>query len=205
MVNDNRRGARHKRKQGKVLQQGYYTIVTDTEATEKNYIYGVRESILSQIPDKLRIEVIDKVPTQELLSKCLHITYDPQYKKMWIVFDRDEGKNFDEIISEAQKHGIEVGWSNPCIEIWFQAYFGEMANHDNCNKAFRKLFKKHTKQDYDKAAKDNYKKLIEYGDEKKAIEIAETRYRKSRADYRKPSEMVATTTLHRLVKEIKYS
>ncbi len=33
----------------------------------------------------------------------------------WIVFDCDEIKDFDEIVREAEKKGIGVGWSNPCI------------------------------------------------------------------------------------------
>ena len=44
----------------------------------------------------------------------------------WIVFDRDQVIGFDEIISEAEKKGIQVGWSNPCFEIWMYAYFGAM-------------------------------------------------------------------------------
>ncbi len=43
-----------------------------------------------------------------------------------IVFDRDQVKDFDEIIRLAEKNDINAGWSNPCFEIWMFAYFGEM-------------------------------------------------------------------------------
>lgn len=44
----------------------------------------------------------------------------------WIVFDRDEVKDFDEIIKEAEALGINVGRSNPCFEIWMYSCYGAM-------------------------------------------------------------------------------
>ena len=29
-------------------------------------------------------------------------------------------QGFDEIIKEAEDKGIQVGWSNPCFEIWIE-------------------------------------------------------------------------------------
>ena len=62
-----------------------------------------------------------------MIDKCLKLTaYEAQYRIPWIVFDRDQVIGFDEIISEAEKKGIQVGWSNPCFEIWMYAYCGAM-------------------------------------------------------------------------------
>ena len=62
-----------------------------------------------------------------MIDKCLELTaYDAQYRIPWIVFDRDQVQGFDDIIAEAVSKGIQVGWSNPCFEIWMYAYFGAM-------------------------------------------------------------------------------
>ena len=62
-----------------------------------------------------------------MIQKCIELTaYDAQYRLPWIVFDRDQVVNFDEIIREAEHAGIRVGWSNPCFEIWMYTYFGSM-------------------------------------------------------------------------------
>ena len=62
-----------------------------------------------------------------MIDKCLELTaYEAQYRIPWIVFDRDQVIEFDQIIAEAEKKDIQVGWSNPCFEIWMYAYFGAM-------------------------------------------------------------------------------
>jgi hypothetical protein len=68
-----RKGKRHDRTQRafkRVPKLGYYVVVTDTKATEKNYLYGFRDSIPSSLRNKLVIKVIN-APTQELLKKCM--------------------------------------------------------------------------------------------------------------------------------------
>ena len=209
MSRDERKGARRDRAQRafkRVPKLGYYVVVTDTTATERNYLYGFRDSIPSSLRDRLVIKV-SNAPTHELIEKCLEISaIEPQYRKPWIVFDRDRVPDFDGIITEAEKHGVEVGWSNPCIEIWFQAYFGEMPTYQastQCYEWFGKTFKDKTGQAYDKAAPDNFQKLCRYGNEEKAIEIAELKHRQQCDTYTKPSDMLSTTTLHHLIGEIR--
>ena len=41
----------------RVPELGYYLIVTDTEETEKNYFEGLRDSIPSELKDRLVIKV----------------------------------------------------------------------------------------------------------------------------------------------------
>ena len=209
MNKDERKGMRRDRAQRafkRIPKLGYYVVVTDTKATEKNYLYGFRDSIPASLRDRLVIKV-SNAPTRELLERCLEISAtEPQYRKPWIVLDRDEVLNFDKIIKEAEKQGIEVGWSNPCIEIWFQAYFGEMPTYQTstqCNAGFGKTFKDKVGQTYDKADSDNYQKLLRNGNEDKAIEIAESKYRHQCKKYEHPSEMLSATTLHHLISEIR--
>lgn len=114
---------RDKRKRHKVPELGYYLVVTDTEATERYFFLGLHSSLADEIKNKLVIKVVE-TKTRYLIDKCIELTaYDSQYRIPWIVFDRDQVRDFDEIIYEAEKKNINVGWSNPCFEIWLYSYF----------------------------------------------------------------------------------
>ena len=46
-----------------------------------------------------------------MIDKCLELTaYEAQYRIPWIVFDRDQMQGFDDIIAEAKRKDIEVGF-----------------------------------------------------------------------------------------------
>ena len=38
--------------------------------------------------------------------------------QIWAVFDRDEHPRFDEAVAHCEQHGVHVGRSNPCFELW---------------------------------------------------------------------------------------
>ena len=126
MARKDRTGNRTKREHKithRIPEMGYYLIVTDTEATERCFFTGLHRSLSREMQNKLVIKVIE-TKTQDMIQKCLDLTaYDSQYRIPWIVFDRDEVADFDQIINDAEKAGIHVGWSNPCFEIWMHAYF----------------------------------------------------------------------------------
>ena len=168
------RKTRDQRKRFKVPELGYYLIVTDTEATERCFFNGLHQALPEDVRNKLVIKVIE-TKTRTMIDKCLELTvYDAQYRIPWIVFDRDQVQGFDEIIKEAEDKGIQVGWSNPCFEIWLYAYFGSMpAIQDSwiCCSDFGRVYENKTGQKYSKA------------DE--------------------PSEMCPCTTVHELVEEVK--
>ena len=120
------RKTRDQRKQFKVPELGYYLIVTDTEATERCFFTGLHQALPEEVRNKLVIKVVE-TKTRTMIDKCLELTaYDVQYRSPWIVFDRDQVQGFVDIIEEATGRGIQVGWSNPCFEIWMYAYFGSM-------------------------------------------------------------------------------
>ena len=184
---------------------GYYLIATDAKETEVNYLTGLKDSIPAEHKSKITIRVIDKVKPTELVKTVLEKASEhAQYAEPWIVFDRDRVPNFDAIIREAEDKGVKVGWSNPCIEIWFYAYYGDMPSYTestSCVSGFRQQFQRKTKLEYEKSKKDIYRKLVDTGDEKKAIELAKMRLR--HGEDKKPSEMYSTTTLHELIEEIR--
>lgn len=185
---------------------GYYFIATDTTKTERNYLIGLRESL----PEELQGRIVIKVATTEtgnLVSACEEADIDPQFRQCWIVFDKDRVEQYDQIIEEAERKDIKVGWSNPCIEIWFDAYLGKMPSvRDSvaCWKGFAEQVKKLTGHEYKKSDRQIYSLLNRLGNEEDAIKIAERRYRKHLRDgIRKPSQMYSCTTVHHLVAEIR--
>lgn len=185
---------------------GYYLIVTDTEATERCYFNGLRDDLPEDIQGKLVISVIE-TKTRDMIDKCMELTaYEAQYRMPWIVFDRDQVKDFDAIIYEAKEKGIGVGWSNPCFEIWLYAYFGSMpALHESwtCCSEFGKVYESRTGQKYSKADSGMYSRICKNGDEEKAIRIAQQKLEQCIRDGKeKPSEMWPCTTVHELVGEI---
>ena len=206
---DRRAGKRKDRNQRvgtRVPELGYYLIVTDTKETEKNYFDGLRDSIPTELKDRLVIKV-EKARTADLVKRALELANkEPQYRIPWIVFDRDQVTDFDNIIQLAEKSGVGAGWSNPCFEIWMYAYFGELptiGESYTCCDRFADKFEKVTGQKYLIRDQDIYRKLMQFGDEKKAIQIAERCYRKCVNDGKiKPSEMWPACTVQRLVEEI---
>lgn len=209
MSRDKRCGNRIKRenkKTYKIPELGYYVIVTDTNCTERLYFSGLLNSLPEDSKNKIVIKVIE-TRTKNLINKSLEsIAYDSQYRIPWIVFDRDRVQGFDNIIYEASKQGINVGWSNPCFEIWLHAYYGSMPNITEswkCCSSFKDLFLKKTKLIYSKSDDEIYKKIYKTGDEKNAKKIADSKLKEHVRDNKtKPSEMCPGTTVHILINEI---
>lgn len=186
---------------------GYYFIVTDTKKTEKNYLLGLRNAIPPELQRQLTIHV-ENAPTEKLVESALDAAnLHSQYGEIWIVFDRDRVTNFDEIIQEAEAHGIHVAWSNPCIEVWFSAYWGKMLTNPeskDCCSRFSAAYEKKLGQEYDKAEESIYAKLCSSGNEADAIRRAEQRLQAHlKTGETAPSKMIPCTTLHRLVQEIR--
>lgn len=191
----------------RIPKLGYYFIVTDTKETEQNYMHGLRDSIPQSMRDNIVIKVV-KAKTVDLVDKAVSLAaLNPQYSEAWIVFDRDQVKNFDAIIEESLKKGLHVGWSNPCIEIWFHAYFGTMPSFQTsvaCCNGFETIFEKSTGQKYDKSDKEIYDKLCLYGNEGVAISLALQKQKELLSIGKtKPSDMIPCTMVYELIDEIK--
>lgn len=106
----------------------------------------------------------------------------------------------------AEKNDINAGWSNPCFEIWMYAYFGEMPairESYTCCDRFAEKFEKVTGQKYLKKDRNIYRKLVQYGDEEKAVQVANQCYKKCIDEGKnKPSEMWPVSMVQSLVEEI---
>lgn len=169
-------------------------------------MYGLQDSLPKGLQGRIVIKV-SKAKTEELVMACKEqAAMELQFGEPWIVFDRDRVVRFNQIIETARQEGINVGWSNPCIEIWFDAYFGRMHGYQDsvtCCREFANMFEKKTGQEYKKSSSQIYTMLNRYGDEKEAIKIAESRLAQYLRDgMDKPSEMCPCTTVHKLVEEV---
>lgn len=197
-----RRGERLK----KPPRLGYYLIVTEGKETEKNYFDGLRDSLPENIRNNIVIKTIS-TDTKSLVRKVEELrAKTPCFPKTWVIFDRDQNYTFDQLIGDVESHSASAGWSNPCFEIWLNAYFGEMPNYQTsteCCEGFSKTFKTKTGKEYEKNIKDIYKRLIQFGDEDKAIRIADSKLKEAMVKANAPSKMCPATTVHELIKEIR--
>lgn len=192
------------------FELGYYLVVTDTEATERYYFEGLHENLPRETREKLHIEVIPKIKTWDLVGKCQNLlSLDPQYRIGWIVFDRDEFSNFNDIIRQAESKGIHAGWSNPCFEIWLYSYFGETPEYNestDCCKNFAEIYEKKSGCKYSKSDRNLYRTIKRIGNEKNAIKLSRQRYdsyRKRVKEIVQPSEMRSCSAVFQLVQEIR--
>ncbi len=186
---------------------GHYLIVLDSEKTEKIYIEGLKDSLPEDFRKNIKIDII-QTRTKDMIKECEKKRNDnPNVSDVWIVFDRDEVPKFDSIIMEAINSGINVAWSNPCFEIWLHSYFGKLPSSNNSNQCIRKfkeIYKKHTGLLYAKNNSDLYKKLSDFGDEKKAIAIHKNKYKNYNDDgIVMPSKMSICSTMYLLVESLK--
>ena len=191
----------------RIPEMGYYLIVTDTEGTESSYFNGLRSMLPDEIKEKLVIKVVE-TRTQDLIQTCKEeCAYQAQYRIPWIVFDRDQIMDFDKIIASAEYERINVGWSNPCFEIWMFTYFGKMpaiTESWKCCEQFSDVFQKRASKKYSKSDPNLYKILCRNGDEAEALKIAERRYLQHIRDGNiTPSEMCPCSTVFQLVGEIR--
>ncbi len=209
MAKHQRTGKRKDRESSKYRTEklGHYLIVTDTEQTEKNYFEGLKNSLPIELQKQIEISVVN-CGTKELIKfSKMKKASSPNYCQLWIVFDKDEVKEFDDIINKAESEDIKVGWSNPCIEVWFEAYFRKITNSNDdsvkCNKSFKALYKQRTNQVYQKNIKNIYKQLSTYGDEEQAIKFAKDKYAEKQSGEKSQTKMCPATTVHLLVDEIR--
>lgn len=149
----------------------------------------------------LILSEFDAAEAKNLVEEAFNLAaLNPQYGEIWIIFDRDQVQNFDGIVSEAIAKGINVGWTNPCIEEWFSVYFGVMPTYANlifCCNGFGRIFECNVQQKYVKSDLAIYEMLNYFGDERKAIRIAarkmnEPGYRAKISHLSKPMELQFT-------------
>lgn len=186
---------------------GGYLILTDTSETESNYFQSIKAEIPRELQHDLQMVIYAGNKTEEIIQEAeKRRNASPSFMDVWLIFDRDYVTNFDRLIQEAEKDGMHAGWSNPCFEIWLSAYLGEMQSisiPQKCTERFAKLLKNKCHiNEYHKADSKLREKLLRYGSEEAAIQMADRKYKSALRKYENPSDMIGCTTVYQLVREL---
>lgn len=79
-----------------------------------------------------------------------HNSFDNCFR-VWVVFDRDEHHHIESAIAQALENGINVGFSNPCFELWPLLHLTPYGNQDGRHAVQRRL--NHEMPGYDHESK----------------------------------------------------
>ena len=180
------------RKRYEIIQR--IMILTDGKETDYNYFNGIKEILSEKNTKRIQLKILRDIKTQDLISTAKEErNNEPNYYEVWLVLDCDQrASDLDRIVSEASKADIHVGWSNPCIEIFFACYFGSVpswSSSKECISKFKALFLRKTKMEYKKNDRNIYPKLRQYGNEKTALKFASQRTEESRKNSVTPKKV----------------
>lgn len=113
----------------KSVQPGNYLIVTEGTETEVNYFKNLGAKLNELFHSKIIVEKISldihgtARSTKVLVNEAIKKRSLNAYSDVWVVFDRDDNRDFDEAISLAKKEGMNVAWSNESFELWLLLHF----------------------------------------------------------------------------------
>lgn len=114
------------RKQGTRDQIVRFLIVCEGEKTEPNYFRAFTER-WSEVKE-IKVAgcgcstcqlIIEAKKIQEKLEHERQVPFD----RVWLVFDKDEFKDFNKAIADAKKEGMNCAWSNQAFELWYVLHF----------------------------------------------------------------------------------
>ena len=114
------------RKQGTRAHIVKFLIVCEGEKTEPNYFraFTERRSEVKEIKvagcgcSTCQL-IIEAKKLREKLERERMVPFD----RVWLVFDKDEFKDFNKAIEDAKKEGMNCAWSNQAFELWYVLHF----------------------------------------------------------------------------------
>ena len=170
------------RKQGTRDQIVRFLIVCEGEKTEPNYFKAFIDNRRSEVKE-VNVKgcgcstcqlIIEAKKLREKLERERMVPFD----RVWLVFDKDEFKDFNKAIADAKKEGMNCAWSNQAFELWYVLHFQYLDTgvdrkqyiemiEDKVRKASKsKTFK------YKKNDEGFYQILQAHGEEEQAIKRA---------------------------------
>lgn len=194
-----------------------YLIVTEGKCTEPNYFEGLKQDILGKCGGK-NIDIIAPIiqidgrgrSTTELIKETERLLKNAriEYQNVWVVFDKDEFKDFDEAIEEANRKDFKVAWSNESFEYWIFLHFKystAILSAKELENKLKNIFKKDNinRGKYDKNISNIYELLAAKGSVDNAIENAKKGMSFHEKSRKKPSECNPGTTVYKLVEELR--
>ena len=96
-----------------------FLIVCEGEKTEPNYFRGFRPA--GKVLDIRGVGY----NTVTLVREAIKLKAQAVYDQVWCVFDRDDfpAQHFNEALSIARSHNIQVAYSNEAFELWYILHF----------------------------------------------------------------------------------
>ena len=171
------------RKQGTRAQIVRFLIVCEGEKTEPNYFRAFIDNRRSEVKEVnvkgCGCSTCQLINEAKKIREKLEHERPVSFDRVWLVFDKDEFKDFNKAIEDAKKEGMNCAWSNQAFELWYVLHFQYLVTgvdrkqyiemiEDKVRKASKsKKFK------YKKNDKDFYQILQEHGDEEQAIKRAQ--------------------------------
>ena len=170
------------RRQGTRDQIVRFLIVCEGEKTEPNYFRAfierwseVKEIKVAGCGCSTCQLIIEAKKLREKLEHERQVSFD----RVWLVFDKDDFKDFNKAIADAKKEGMNCAWSNQAFELWYVLHFQYLDTgvdrkqyigmiEDKVRKASKSKTFKYKKNDV-----GFYQILQEHGDEDFAFKNAE--------------------------------
>lgn len=213
-----RRQARERRQHDfRTPNANSFLIVTEGERTEPLYFKGMQKLIKEKIGGIIDVKELPVIKihgegcsTGRLIEVTDQIVKDAKimYQNIWVVFDKDDFKDFDQAIKNGQNKGYKIAWSNQAFEYWLYLHFNysDSALHRHqWNDKLDELFCQYNLGDgkYRKNYEDIYNMLNHYGGVETAIKNARRRMAEFDKNGYRPSEYDPGTMVYKLVEELK--
>ena len=159
-----------------------FLIVCEGAKTEPLYFKALIKDKVSAVRE-VNLEdgcmnTVSLVKKTKEIKKNLEQNNNMSFDRVWVVFDEDDNKDFNNAINMAEQFGFYSAWSNEAFELWYFLHFEYLDTAitrgdyiDRIEKSFRKANGKKIK--YAKNNPDNYSLLQQYGSEDKAKKNAQ--------------------------------
>ncbi len=212
-----RKERKQRRYEYRMPRANSYLIATEGTRTEPLYFEGIKKEILKKIGGRVDVVSVPLIQiegegssTGRLIETADEIVKKANiwYQNVWIVFDRDDFRDFDWAIAEGKRRGYHIAWSNPSFEYWLYlhfAYSDSALHRDDWNQKLDVLFKEYSLGEgkYKKNYTDIYDLVDTYGGVDTAVKNAKRRMADFDEGNCKPSAFDPGTTVFELVEELK--
>lgn len=212
---EKKRRKQSSRKAGKLEPKpNTFLIVSEGSKTEPLYFDGLRDYVNTHYGDSIQsekplihtegrgrctVKLVEE--TDHYVARC-----KKPYSQVWVVFDMDDNKDFDEAIRLATKKGYRVAWSNRSFEYWIFLHFrsAEAAlDQAGWTRKIDEIFRQ--KQISPNGYEKNNTKVFEIATTEGSLKDAMKRAEEREAAFTKgtpPSRCDPCTKVHHLIREL---
>lgn len=210
-----RGGLKARKKEKREPKPNSFLIVSEGEKTEPSYFDGIADYINEKYGKSIAVEkpIIDICGegkgTVRLVNEAAKLANRARihYEQVWVVFDKDEFKDFDEAIQLAEDMGFKAAWSNQSFEYWIYLHFNysvSALDRSDWVEKLNQIFKagKIDPNGYEKNNDRIFEIVRQHGSLKKALERA-VKIEEQYPPNMKPSQKDPCTTVYQLILALK--